>query len=634
MKLLLSFYYFFNQRLNKISNKYFSNIQNKLLLTYLTVTVIPLITIGIISYVISSNVVSNEVKKSNYQLIEEISGNITNYIDELNRSSNIFVSKVLNSTLIYNLNRNIDYGNSVTMDSFSEMNEFLYTTQSSRGDLLGLRLWSGEGDFITCTFNLENNNFFNYSSSQELEWSKKIISDNTGGLLLDIHPLDKDVVLAVTASRTAIDPLSHKKVGTILFDLDYNVIKKICSKFELREGSELFIINNQGNYFYHTQISQIGHKADSTLISAISTTDTETGSLVKDINGRKTILTYLKLDYDGWIIGGIVPVKTLTTQISTLGKLTALICILTLFLAILLSLIIAKNISKPIVKLNNLMYDVEKGNFNVTFDKSEGMDEIGHLSRSFNSMVNTINNLIKIRYETELRKKNAELKALIMQINPHFLYNTLEIISAIADDEHVETIFDITQSLAKMLRYSIDLKDEIVLIDDEITNIKNYLLIQKIRFEDTLEINMDIDNSARNYVITKLTLQPLVENALKHGIEKKIGDAVLNISIKYVSGLIVIIISDNGIGMGKGKISELITSLENSLEFGYDSFSSHSIGLKNVYARLKIFFGEKLGFEIDSKENEGTKFIITIPALSKNVFENLKETIIREGPHE
>lgn len=633
MRFVLLIYKFISQVVNRIDIKFLSNIQNKLLSSYLAVTIIPLITIGIISYGVSSNAISNEVQKSSYQLIEEISGNIMNYINELNSSTNIFVSKVLNSTLINNLDRKIDYGNRATMDNLSEMNDFLYTTQNSRSDLLSLRLWSDKGDFITCTYNLQKNIYFNYNSLQEAKWSNIIINDNTGSLLMDIHPLSKGGTMAVTASRTAIDPLTHKRIGTILFDLDFNMFKKICSKFEIREGSELFIINSEGNYFYHTQTSQIGKKAEKTLLSTVNGVNRSNNTIIKDIYGRKVILTYVRLDYKSWIIGGIVPVKTLTAQISSQGKITVLICIITMFFAVLLSLFIAKYISKPIVNLKNLMYDVEKGNFDVTINVPESRDEIGHLQRGFNSMIVTINNLIKIRYETELRKKNAELKALIMQINPHFLYNTLEVISAISDEEQVGKIFDITQALGKMLRYSIDLKDEIVMIDDEIENINNYLLIQKIRFEDVLEVCLDIDDSAKKCAITKLTLQPLIENALKHGIERKLGKGTVDISIKRKNESVIIRISDNGIGMSAEKKSELLTSLQNSLELGYNTFSSRSIGLKNVYVRLKIFFGEKMSFDIDSNGINGTSITITIPAISKSDFDTLREINPKENSH-
>lgn len=138
-------------------------------------------------------------------------------------------------------------------------------------------------------------------------------------------------------------------------------------------------------------------------------------------------------------------------------------------------------------------------------------------------MVSTIRQLIKSRYEMELRNKDAELKALLMQINPHFLYNTLEVVSGIADCEGVKSISEITQSLSKMLRYNIDLKNEQVRLADEINNCRNFFLILKSRFENNLTIEEELDPAAGDCLILKLVLQPLIENCIKHGIERRSG---------------------------------------------------------------------------------------------------------------
>lgn len=591
------------------------SIQYKLLSTYIFVNIVPLIIVGFISYQVSSNAIYSEVEKNNIQLLEEISRNIIYYIQDIRQLSNTYVSKVLYKSInsMESLNRKLDLNDTEVLENLMQMNEYINTTFSSSSDFMSIRLFSGEGEFLSCAFDMKNFRLYSYNSPAEVAWRKKMKENKEDALIFDIHQLDRNGEYSFVASVPAINPYTKTRYGYISYDKEFSSFANIFRQFEQREGSTVQVIRSDGTLLYHPNMALIGKKADDEFIELLN--GPHKGNLIKTINDKKMIICFNKLpNYDLTIIGSI-PMNVLIKYIHSLRNITTVICLISLVLVAVLSMILSFNIAKPIKKLSNLMRQVENGSLNVTVSNINGEDEIGHLSRSFNSMINTINQLIKSRYEVELHRKDAELKALLMQINPHFLYNTLEVISGIADCEGVEKISEITQSLSKMLRYNIDLKNEKVRMKDELDNCSNFFLILKSRFEDNLVIEKDVDAQTEKYIIVKQVLQPLVENAIKHGVEKKIGKGYIKLSTRKIEDLISIEIKDNGVGFSQEKLQEFEKFMQTVSTTFYDSATTKSLGLKNVYARLRIFFGDKLAFKIISTKDVGTTISMTIPAI-------------------
>lgn len=224
--------------------------------------------------------------------------------------------------------------------------------------------------------------------------------------------------------------------------------------------------------------------------------------------------------------------------------------------------------------------------------------------------------LVQVRESTlkrELSDKQARLQSLQSQINPHFLYNALECIRGQAIVENCPQIANITQALSSFFRYSISNRDNIVTIQDELENIQTYMLIQQYRFGDrfSFEIDMDPDDECGCAVLPKLTLQPLVENSIVHGLDSTISGGKVVITVRSMSGHISIKVSDNGKGIPAEVLSRMFSS---NFEFSSQSSSGHkSIGLKNVDSRVKIFFGSEYGLSINSAVGEGTVAEIYIP---------------------
>lgn len=264
------------------------------------------------------------------------------------------------------------------------------------------------------------------------------------------------------------------------------------------------------------------------------------------------------------------------------------------------------------------MKQVEKGNFNVDLPIS-GNDEVGVLAKSFNSMVHEINSLIKQNFQIKLQQKEAELYALQSQINPHFMYNTLETVGMAVEEGEDEVVVEMVTRLGRMLRFSINNKEKMVTIDQEVQHIKDYLTIQKFRFEDRIEFSIQEDIDSKKYYTPKFILQPIVENAIKHGLDEE-QDFKIDIFITRVGNVstkneeVIFRVIDNGPGIPEKTISDLKSYLESDPMARRDS----QFGLINVHGRLIMMFGKGYGLQINSQMKKGTEVIISIPLVMQD----------------
>jgi two-component system sensor histidine kinase YesM len=286
---------------------------------------------------------------------------------------------------------------------------------------------------------------------------------------------------------------------------------------------------------------------------------------------------------------------------------------LVFFITIIASFILSNNITSPLGKLAKAMGFIERGDFSgakrfMPTIKSQN-NEVGYLINVTEHTIDQLQHLIETEYEANLRRKDAEYKALLLQINPHFLNNTLEIIGSLALQGKMKEVMNVSIYLGKMLRYSLNSKSNIVQISEEINYIKSYTDILKLRYEDMITIQFEVGDDTKSFPIIKFILQPLVENAVKYSfIEKNYAD--IFIKTEKVGNQICLAVEDKGIGMTKVMISDLLNQDDES--FNVLDSKGNSIGLRNVLGRLKLYYGNDFSFQIDSKKNEGTKITLLI----------------------
>ncbi|OMD95353.1 sensor histidine kinase [Paenibacillus odorifer] len=331
-------------------------------------------------------------------------------------------------------------------------------------------------------------------------------------------------------------------------------------------------------------------------------------------------ITKTKSSYIDWIYINATPFNEMFKHITFVKKLVVIIFALILLIGLLLGYRLARSIVRPISKLTKKMKQIEKGDLDNLEEQSLGVvsqtaqDEVSQLNRTFKMMIRRIRELIDENYAKQLIIRETELKALQAQINPHFLYNTLESINWLAKMNKQAKISEMVEALGYLFRSSIGLKDPLITLEKEITIVRNYVIIQKTRFDERLDFRMDVPEHLHDALIPKLTLQPLIENAIRYALEPNIEPCTISITVSEEEQGLDIRVSDNGPGMSAEFIKDL--------QLGRVKTRGEGIGLANIAERIQIVFGPEWGTSIESEPGQGTTIHVRIPYL-KGVLENV-----------
>lgn len=377
-----------------------------------------------------------------------------------------------------------------------------------------------------------------------------------------------------------------------------------------------WIMDNNGNIYTHKNLDNLSTEDLNSLKEKISlNTSTKVGTYnIMNNNRIENVIFHSAIpNTNGWSLCSMVSSKELTKDIDSLIYSIFIIWIFMLIISIILCTMFSHSISNPIKKLTTAINSVEDGNLDVFCEVNpKDKDEIAILAHSFNNMIEEIKFLMNRIYEEENEKRSAELKVLQSQINPHFLYNTLDNLQWKAYDYDAVEIADMIEALSNLFRISLSNGQEFIPLTQEVKHIENYLFIQQKRYEDILKFNIDFDESLGDITILKLIIQPLVENAIYHGIKAKLSPGTVNINISTHNEFIYITVCDDGVGMDNKTLLELNKSLNIKNEnFGY--------GLYSVNQRIKLVYGENSGVKIDSIVNKGTTVTIKIPLSTKEL---------------
>lgn len=390
----------------------------------------------------------------------------------------------------------------------------------------------------------------------------------------------------------------------LAMDISFSKVLSYINLVSIGKRGYCFVVDEQGNYVYHPQQQLIfsGMKEENMEFLAQEPDGT---TIVGDkIYSISTMSNY------GWKIVGISYTEEMIqekiTQMYERIFEIALGCIVLAFVVI---WIFESKISKPIKELTKAMQQFENQVENYRYSSVKGIAEIESLSKSFDHLVLMIQKLmIHIKEEeTELRK--TELKALQTQINPHFLYNTLDSIQWMCEQGENERAVEMVSALAKLFRISISKGKEFITIEQELIHVKNYMIIQSFRFHNQFHYEFNVDEDVLKYYCNKITLQPLVENAIIHGIEGMCDEGEICITVSQDEEEVILIVEDNGVGMTQEKCEKILK---------HDTSDNFGIGIKNVNDRLKIYFGEQYGLKIESELDEGTKITIRFPKIDDN----------------
>ena len=478
------------------------------------------------------------------------------------------------------------------------------TLITTRNDVVAVTCYDEEGTLVESwagNRQLKKDVFQNLSFDPEQKYEKGKISiskPHVETLLADYYPW-------VVSMKQPIETKDGQK-SSVVMDFRFSQIADFVDEVGIGPHGYCFIMDQDGNMVYHPQQQLI-----------FSGLKEENLELLKDrpdgyLEQSDVIYTIQTMEDSGWRVVGVSYVDELITQrVQNVVAILLGLLLFVLFSAICSSLVFSRMISRPVKRLIQAMEQFEDSASDFTYHAVEGSREIGELSHSFGHMVVQIQQLMEKVREEEITLRKAELRALQAQINPHFLYNTLDAIGWLCEEERTQDAVEMVNALAKLFRISISKGHEIIPVEKELEHARSYLKIEKFRYKQ-FTYSFDVDEDCLNYYCNKITLQPIIENAIYHGLDRMVDEGEIRIGVHSRGDNLVFTVEDNGIGMTKEQCREI---LEGS------AGDKTGIGIRNVNNRIKIYFGEQYGIQIDSELDEGTTVTIIMPKIGEGGYE-------------
>ncbi|NOU76715.1 HAMP domain-containing protein [Paenibacillus sp. LMG 31458] len=580
----------------------FKSIQSTIAVAFSCLIVVTITVIAYMSYHLSTDAVKKNSRDYTYQLMGQVSSNMDSYINYMDNISRMVLS---NYDIKEYLLKQVYLGAIGKEDLKQKISFQLNTVLNTRKDISSILIFGTNGEIIPYNENIKLNPQVDLA---EQSWYKKAIEAKGKVVISSSHVQNmilNDYNSVISLSRELSSDVGDEKLGVLLVDLNYSVINDICNKIKLGNRGYVFIVDANGNIVYHPEQQMINNNQKIELISEVMRTP---GSNFVTSEGKNSRMYTIKTSQStGWKIVGVTYVDELVSNKNELQMYTFFGGIGFLIIVVLLSIILSLRISRPIKNLESSMKEVEKGNFDIQVN-IQSSNEIGHLSNRFNRMTTEIKELMLQNVKEQELKRKSELQVLQAQINPHFLYNTLDSIIWMAETGKSKEVILMTASLAKLFRLSISKGQETLSIFNEIEHIKNYLTIQKMRYKSKLDFEINVDKSILPYKVIKIILQPLVENAIYHGIRNNAGKGHIQITGIRKGNSVLLQVIDNGIGMTQEET-------QNMYHKDRTSAKGSGIGVQNVDQRIKLHFGDQYGLHFESELGRGTTVNVWLPII-------------------
>ncbi|RRJ25027.1 sensor histidine kinase [Lachnoanaerobaculum gingivalis] len=564
---------------------------------YFTVTAI--IAIALISLIIFQRFTNS----LNATIIEENSG----IVGQLGESVDSYLRNAMkvSDSIYYNVIKNTDISN----DDIKRGMNLIYVNNDNMID--DIALISGKGELIESmpalrlkdNSNVLEKDFFKKSmaESEYINFSMPHIRD-----LFDRNESSYSWVISLSRAVEVTDE-GKATQALLLINLNYMYFEEIFSNVNLGNGGYVYLTNDYGDIIWHPKQNEIysgRFKEDNKYAATL-----KDGITAENLSGKNITLNVRTIGYTGWKLVGVTPSAALGVDGIKFRFFVLFVADLFLFLLAMINAFISDKISNPIKRLDGSVREIESGNLDVEIVPS-GSYEVEHLGKSIKNMLGRIKVLMSDLVAEHNAKRKSEFDTLQSQINPHFLYNTLDIIVWMIENENSDKAVNIVTALAKFFRISLSKGKNIITVKDEVEHVRNYLMIQNMRFKNRFEYSIDVDEEVLSYSSLKLMLQPLVENAIYHGMEFMDGDGEIDVKVFKEDDSLYFTITDNGLGMSEDMVETLL-----SKDF-VPSKKGSGIGAKNVNERIKLYFGSEYGLKVESEPDEGTKITIHLPAVA------------------
>ena len=594
MKKIKEFY----RRLIEYAKKHVKHqsIQVTISLSFTIVSVCSMGLLGVTLYNRFVNKMEEMTIESSEQLLNQTAINLESYLRNMRRISD---------AMYYTVIKNKDLGTE-TLDA--EMN-LIY--EANKDSLISVACYTHDGELVAAApiatekSDLDTVNqewFINAVGQMEnIHFSTPHVQnlfDNANYRYYWVVSLSRAVELTNNGNST---------LGVLLVDMNYSSIEQLLTKANTDNSSEyVYLMDSNGEIIYHPKQRLIyTNLFEENNMEAVNYED---GSHQETFQGEKRLITVKTVSYTGWKIVSVVPMSSLNMGLSSTRMFAIMLVSVIMFAVIMLNILVSSRIAKPLKKLNDSVKEWESGNMNPDIYVG-GSVEVEHLGKTLRSTVEQLRQLMHDILVEQEEKRKSELDALQSQINPHFLYNTLDsIVWMIEGERYDDAVFMITQ-LASLFRISLSRGKTIISIEDELKHAMNYMNIQKVRYKNIFGIDFKVEEEIYQYCTVKLVIQPLLENAIYYGVECMDGDGEIEVRGYRKETDIYIEVRDNGLGMPEEMVQQLLTENNRIRKHG------SGVGLINVHNRIQLRFGKPYGLEIESQPDEGTTVRIHLPAI-------------------
>lgn len=591
-----------------------SSIQYILSLSFTAVAVVGMALMGLALFLRFSSSSNAQAEESSQQVLAQVNRNMDNYLRAMMRVSN---------TVYYQVIKDLDLATEEDLESSLDL---LY--ENNRDSLVSIAVFSQEGQLIAAAplAGLKASVFPHretwFTTAMDQIENLHFSTPHVQNLFEDP---DHRYRWVVSLSRQV--ELTRKgsiESGVLLVDMNFSGIEQICKDVTLPYSQGyLYLIDGSGELIYHPrqQLIYAGLLEENNLSAA----DYSDGTHTETFQGQRRSVTVKTVGYTGWKLVGVVPRANMLDNYGQLMLFFLFVVFFSIFLLVFANLRLSEWITAPMKQLDRAVKELESGREQVDFTV-DGPYEVEHLSRSIQSMVSTLRHLMDDIMEQEAQKRRSELDVLQSQINPHFLYNTLDSVVWMTENGRTEDAVVMLTALARFFRISLSRGSNIIPLADELEHARHYLTIQKMRYKNKFSAQISAEDGVESLYTIKLIIQPILENAIYHGMAYADGDGEIQIHAFREGEDVLIEVTDNGPGMPEELVEQLLSPNGPAVSGAKGS----GIGFRNVHQRIQLTFGPDYGLTILSEPDSGTTVRIRLPALDKTAA--AAYTYGREGP--
>lgn len=606
-----------NGSLKQTANRFSASahsIQTSIIVTFTAVSVISMLVLTVTLNQVFSRRAENIITNTNDQLLTQVSENLEDYLHNMRRISD---------AMYYDVIKSKDIGVSTIN---SEMN-LIY--EANKDNLISIALYRGDGSLVSAApvaIEMSNANITSQSWFIEALSQIENLHFSTPHVQHIFQTTSYRYEWVVSLSQAVeITENGKTSMGVLLVDMSYSAMKGVLSTVnENLTGQYMYLSDSSGSLIYHPSQMQISFGNEEENNIEIATYDD--GIHKENFQGEDRIVIVDTISYTGWKLVSVIPCDSMTMSLQSSYWYVALLVSVALLAVIFVTRTAAVHLSRPLIRLSNAIGNMESG---FTLDPSiyeDGSSEVVELGETLRSYLNQIQRLMDDIVVEQEQKRKSELDVLQSQINPHFLYNTLDsIVWMIEGERYKEAVFMITQ-LAQLFRISLSKGKTIIPIEDEISHAKSYMAIQEYRYKQAFETVFNIEDGVKDSCTVKLIIQPVLENAIYHGIRDMQEDGLITVHGYFKGKDIYIDVQDNGYGMTKEEVDNLLKEKDRPLHSKHGS----GVALINVHKRIQLRFGMQYGLTVESEPDVGTTVHIHIPSIPYTI-ENAQQ--LEEGTY-